>query len=884
MATTNSVNVPTNQKIKEKDINTKLQLYGIFEAFAQGKVPSNKQIDVAMNSALEWRGMKSPSKKLSSEGQHLIADLRDVIEKTKIMLLTKNDGNLLQDFIWQTQSVGHNGVQKPGMPVDKDTARQHGNQAVEGLRTLGTLIITNGQFRKLLNDFTVLLRDIAGDAAQKAANQVNPSEDELQQIDRPAEDNTWHEKPDFKSMKQEYQQKLPLGKKDIQDAAAQAGGDAAQQANPQGSRDPADTAQLAAREQQDGAQTGVDPKTGAKQGAQNFKNNLNSRFDDEQKEKMRKYRERTNNYFKDKVPKDRREQTIFRLKKMVVEIQSHSDYQQAIDTLLRLAEEYSGHGKNLANSGSQTAKGAHDQDSLKTAETDLRELLERFANSTSFDDLFDSINTIYEDANRDPELKNWFREMNRYIRRCLQEQGYILEDASNEDWNRLYDQGHFLLRDRYRNHTDRILDEFKFIGHQFDEDKENKAFARSMEKLFQDLGNDQDGKPTFKPHLIKDLTEVLIPAFFEHVRYIPIPRIEYSDSMVDAVIENLVIEGDNLAPNMMEFGSDNYWKWGRKGVQGKNKNKVMMSVSGVQMDLRDVAFYVKKKEGFPSITDKGVMDIFLGGTGLSFKVGMETADKSDRSHFFKINSVTVDIKNMDIKMKQSNHKLLFGLFKPILFKVMRPVIQKVVEKQIRDNFAKLDAMMYRVKQETDRAQEEAKSTNDPEQKANIYQRYFNAWQREIQKQKEEKEAKAKEVASDKKVNVAITQQDSMFKNISLPGGISTKATEYRQLAEKGDKWESPVFSIGSAKESSNLPAPSRPQRKPHSTTEATLKGQSNGHSLGNNQNQFPGSGAGNFGNSQNNFSNGQNNFGNGQNNYGGNQGGAQGGAGGLTYA
>ena len=102
-----------------------------------------------MNSALEWRGLTSPSSKLSSEGKHLIADLRDVIEKTKIMLLTKNDGNLIQDFIWQTQGIGHNGVQKPGLPVDKDTANQHGQQAVEGLRTLGTLIITNGQFRKL---------------------------------------------------------------------------------------------------------------------------------------------------------------------------------------------------------------------------------------------------------------------------------------------------------------------------------------------------------------------------------------------------------------------------------------------------------------------------------------------------------------------------------------------------------------------------------------------------------------------------------------------------------------------------------------------------------------------------------------------------------------
>jgi hypothetical protein len=46
--------------------------------------------------------------------------------------------------------------------------------------------------------------------------------------------------------------------------------------------------------------------------------------------------------------------------------------QQAVETLLRLAEEYAGHGKNLAGQGQESAKGAHDQDTLKTAETDLR--------------------------------------------------------------------------------------------------------------------------------------------------------------------------------------------------------------------------------------------------------------------------------------------------------------------------------------------------------------------------------------------------------------------------------------------------------------------------------------------------------------------------------
>ncbi|KAI7633882.1 hypothetical protein KC319_g15849, partial [Hortaea werneckii] len=684
-----SVNVPTNNKQKEKDINAKLQLFGIYEAFAKGKVPSNKQIDVAMNSALQWDPLKNPPKKLSTEGQQLVGDLRDVIEKAKILLLSKNQGNLLQDFIWQTQGVGAGNAQKPGAPVDKETAKQQGNEAAEGLKTLGNLLITNGQFRKLLSDMTVLLRDIAADSAQKTADKARPSEDQMKQIDVPAEDNTWHEKPDLskENLKNQAKSRAPIGKKEAKEAA----GDAAEAGHPEGSRDPSDAAALAAKDQQEGTQSGVDAKSATTAGGKSLKNKFSENMSEEQKEKMRQYRERTNNYFKNKMPKERRDQLVFRLKKMVVEIQGHQDYSKAIDTLLRLAEEYTGHTKNVAGQGQGAVKGAHDQDTLKSAETDLITLLERFANSTSFDDLKEAVNQIYRDADNDPELKDWFKDMNQYIRKCLQEQGYVLEEASDERWHKLYDQGNFLLRERYRNHTNRVFDEVKFLAGQFDEDAQNKAFAESMNKLFKDLGNDQDGKPQFKPHLLKDLTEVILPGFFENIRYVPIPRIEYSDKMVDAVIENLVIEGDNLAPNMFEFGSDNYWRWGRKSIQNKNKNKVMLSVSGVQMDLRDVAFYIKRKEGFPSITDKGLMDVFLGGTGLSFKVAMETADKGDKEHFFKINNVTVDIQNMSLKLKQSNHKLLFALFKPMLMKVMRPVIQKVAEKQIRENVQKLDA-------------------------------------------------------------------------------------------------------------------------------------------------------------------------------------------------
>lgn len=109
----------------------------------------NKQIDVAMNSALASKILSSPSKKLSAEGQKLVADLKKAIEEAKILLLTKNQGNLLQDFIWQTEQISGGDASLPNAPIDKETAKQHGNQALEGLRTLGTLIISNGQFRKL---------------------------------------------------------------------------------------------------------------------------------------------------------------------------------------------------------------------------------------------------------------------------------------------------------------------------------------------------------------------------------------------------------------------------------------------------------------------------------------------------------------------------------------------------------------------------------------------------------------------------------------------------------------------------------------------------------------------------------------------------------------
>lgn len=295
-------------------VNQKLQLYGIYSAFSNGKVPSNQQIDVALNSALASKPLTSPSNKLSSEGKELVADLREVIKQARNLLLSKNEGNLLQDFIWDTQHLDGTNAKLPGAPTDKETAQQHGNEAVEGLKTLGTLILSNGQFRKLLDDAIILIRDMAGDAATNTANKVRPSEASLSQLDQPADDNTWHDVPDLSkegiksSAKDSYNRNKPFGKEEAKDAAA-LGVDQAQ-------------AQPTVDNQQ-AAQTGA--STATEQLKAQARQNVPEETQQDIKNARSALAENTRNYWNKKMPVERREQSIWRLKKMMVEIQGHSD-------------------------------------------------------------------------------------------------------------------------------------------------------------------------------------------------------------------------------------------------------------------------------------------------------------------------------------------------------------------------------------------------------------------------------------------------------------------------------------------------------------------------------------------------------------------------------
>ena len=186
-----------------------------------------------------------------------------------------------------------------------------------------------------VSDASILLRDIAGDAAQSAATRVNPSEDQLAQIDQAADDNTWHDTPDLSrenlknQAKNQYSKQKPFSRNDAKGAL----GDATQAAHPGDSRDPADAADLAAQDQQHGTDSGLDGRSGAAAGFSNLRDQASQNVPQETQDKARNVGNRSKDYLKGKLPQERRDQTIYRLKKMIVEIQGHQDCKSSIHLL-----------------------------------------------------------------------------------------------------------------------------------------------------------------------------------------------------------------------------------------------------------------------------------------------------------------------------------------------------------------------------------------------------------------------------------------------------------------------------------------------------------------------------------------------------------------------
>ncbi|CAE7147721.1 unnamed protein product [Rhizoctonia solani] len=801
----NSVTEPTNAATMQADVDRKMRFYGVIEAFRQGKLPDNQQID----ETLRYINTHSPVdvNALSPEGKKLIQDTRDIIETARLIVGQKNSDELFQNFVFHTQGTDLTRAKQDGdiLPVRKDDAEKDKQDAVKHLRTLLTLFATNSEARKLLSDFGLIGRDLFTRGASKALDSARPTQEQLAHVDDAAPSDQWktadgkvvgpNETPTLQvknpagggDIRHHPHEGTTVGyndgtRKDLQGVQ----GDA-QALKEQGLRKKEEAkaeGDVHARELQTRVEGAPDEEKGevAKKSLREKFMGVRDRIPQEHKDRANDQVDRARDFLRDEFPEERRDQFIYRMKKVIVECQKHDDYQASIRWFLSAIESYHGHSRNVASTGQDSAKNVTSDPSLRLATRELRTLLERFANGQSMDPILNATGALWDDAQKDEDLRAWFRKMDEYVRKVLLEPGYVLQPQCNSRGEEIREEGHRFFDHKYKAHKDNLFDSIQRWFTAMGDDPLNKRFGEDWQRLSKDLLFDSSGNLAFKPTLWSDIRRVILPAVVEQVGYIPIPRVEYTDNQLDLVIENLTLQGKNLFPNVVEIEAHNYVKFSPyKAINDEQVHDLTLSFGHIQADMRDVAFYFNKKSGMPKLKDSGLADVLLGGEGLSAKVHIKSAPPKDTSSVFYVKDVRVKIDSLKFSIRDSKHDALYKIVKPLATGLIKKQIAKAIESSIRTGLEYVDQQLVATRDRMNDAQATGEKS-----RTEVLKEMF---------ERKKDEASSKTSKADSQFRIVSKRDSVLIPEAGHESGWINKQADREAAINDGEGWKSKAFTV-----------------------------------------------------------------------------------------
>ncbi|OBZ77928.1 hypothetical protein A0H81_01631 [Grifola frondosa] len=428
-----SVVDPVNKKEQAADVDRKLRFYGVVTALRESRMPSNAQIDETLSYVLSHSPVDT--KDLSHDGQKLIQDTRDIIETARLIVEQKNADELFQNFVWHTREADLSSAKKGTnevIPVDKEKTSSDGQQAVQHLRTLLSLVLTNAEVRKLLADFSVIGRDLLARGASKLADAARPDEERLRSVNDSAPNDQFiteggrvagpDETPVLEArvpgtdttIAQHPHEEIGHGATVKHGNGEVKSGEQAINEGQQRKDELVDRGKMEAQRQKDDVHNRVGEdvvpedsgdaeakKQGIMDKIRGVRDNLTDRVPQGHKDRANEHYDRAKHFFSEEYfPEERRDQFIYRGKKVIIECQKHKDYQES--------------SNGCSTSLRSTLRTERRLlDTAKTRISGQRPIRRYNTRRASCEHYLSALQM------QDEELRNWFRSVDAYTRRVL---------------------------------------------------------------------------------------------------------------------------------------------------------------------------------------------------------------------------------------------------------------------------------------------------------------------------------------------------------------------------------------------------------------------------------------------------------------------------------
>ncbi|KAI9094706.1 hypothetical protein DFS34DRAFT_628757 [Phlyctochytrium arcticum] len=705
------------------------QVRQVTAALKDGKLPTTAQAVNVLDKLQADASTTSVASNLSPAGKKVLADAEALMTDSRKVMTQTMPNNELQNAIYHGQRAA-SAAQPKMSQADAQAAADQLVQAGVKSAQLARQIVTSPEFRTLLTDISALAQDIlksnVDDATDDLANDPNAPQSVRDAAAKTRD--TVRQNPDLQSAAQDaknqaqgtYNQTSGQAQATAQDAQrrAQESGQATQNTAgdslAQGAtlRDTAknvidtvaDQAERHLPDQAVNQASGAIREHGAKlhtgqESTTGIKNNVVSQGRATANQAMNTLRDPNSNVRQTgervarklvDLPEEQRREIVNRLKRVAKTIQSKPEFQRGIDDLIDILAPL-GWQIQQAIPNEEVAQAASTRDA-QIATKNAKALIENFANGRKLDSLVKALREFGNEARTDEELMAFWKDLGAYINRTVREPGFVEQANFDRDANNLVERGRRAL-DKYGDHTSKISYEARTYASALASNKATQRLQSDASALVNDLFLDERGQPTFKPELLRDLTTV-IPTIADKLAYLPIPRIEIDDGTYHMIFDNIVLHS-TILPKYVHLVSDTTMDATKSNPQAQLNSYVVLEISKIEASARDIAWLFNKHSGFLKAGDVGLADFDIKNEGLSVRIklipGQNTgvaapsANKDDHTNQY-IHAETIDttLHNLDLRLHDSHHDLLYKLVKPILIKTAKKQIENAVSDAIRD--------------------------------------------------------------------------------------------------------------------------------------------------------------------------------------------------------
>ncbi len=391
---------------------------------------------------------------------------------------------------------------------------------------------------------------------------------------------------------------------------------------------------------------------------------------------------------KENVTGEQKETLLFRLKEAVMNLRKRDDYSDSVSTIGLLIKRYALAYSRVADQTIDKAKeDVTTNPELDRALKNFWSLISSFGDRKEWDELETKVNRIMEHSQKDPEFENLMMDVGNSIQKLLSDPDFF--DSAGEKIQELRDKANRVeKRSTLRNDIDSALAQFQTTFTSVLQDPDISNLIQTATKIFNVLS---PFHATTNTDLLHDLLNVTIPLLINYIQYIPIPRLEISVPEIDLLLENLIIEpgrtvnSTSFLPYKLLISTYNdltLRKSHTRKIASATTSLVTIAINGLSARADEVGFWLRAHKGIFRLADEGIASFQLDERGIDIAIDMEIG-KEKLEKMLTLKKVRVHVHKLSYQLRKSKFSWLAWIIKPLL----RPIVKKVMEKQLANAIA-----------------------------------------------------------------------------------------------------------------------------------------------------------------------------------------------------